>query len=275
VAILAGMIRKAIKLGFKVVGVASAVAMSACKSTPPTKIDVTSRPTTGKTGVVGLEGIRGFASLSSADLDALRSKKVFFGHQSVGQNLIDGARAIGFPFSHVEDGASFATVSWGDAKIDKNGDPLRKFTSFKTLIADKGIGAKVDVATMKLCWIDFESGTDVGSLLAKYDADVQALRAANPKLQLLHMTPPLTTSDPGLNAVRWKFGRAMIDKYRTDGLIFDLAEVIATGEDGTLCEKRGAPRLCDGWSSDEGHLNDAGSQRAAKAFVAAVKRLVG
>ncbi len=269
------MIRQAIKLGFKVVGVASAVAMGACKSTPPTKIDVSSRPLTGRTGVVGLEAVRAFGTLAPADLEALRTKKVFFGHQSVGQNLVDGARAIGFPFSRVEDGAAFSTASWGDAKIDKNGDPQRKVTSFRMLVGEKGIGAKVDVAAMKLCWIDFESGTDLPALLGKYDEAVQALRAANPKLQILHITPPLTTSDPSLNERRWKFGRAMIDKYRTDGLVLDLAEIIATTDDGGLCEKRGAPRLCDGWSSDEGHLNDAGSQRAAKAFVVAVKRLVG
>ena len=269
------MIRKAIQLGFKVVGVASAVAMGACKSTPPTKIDVTSRPTTGKTGVVGLEGVRAYGALSPADLDALRAKKVFFGHQSVGQNLVDGARAIGFPFTRVEDGAAFATVAWGDGKIDKNGDPVRKFASWKALVGDKGIGARVDVAAMKLCWIDFDSGSDVPGLLAKYDAVVVALRAQTPKLQILHITPPLTTSDPAQNAIRWKFGRALIEKYRSDGLVFDLAEVIATTDEGGLCEKRGAPRLCDSWSSDEGHLNDAGSQRAARAFVVAIKRLVG
>lgn len=250
------------------------VLLLGCKQSPPVKIDEASRPLAGKTGVVGLEAMRAYAQLTDADKEALRKKRVFFGHQSVGKNLIDGARAIGFPFTKAEDSAAFAAVTWGDAPVDRNGDPLRKIASFKRYVADQKIGGAVDVASFKFCWIDFESGTDVPGLLAKYDAEVSALAAANPKLKIVHVTPPLTTNDPGANEVRWRFGRALVEKYRGQGIVFDLAEVVATQNDGTLCDKRGTPRMCDEWASDEGHLNGPGSERAAKAFVVAVSRVL-
>jgi hypothetical protein len=268
------MLRKCINLGIKLASVAATMALPACKGAPTTRLDEASRPITGKTGVVGIEAARAFNQLSPADKDALKQKKVLFGHQSVGKNLIDGAQAIGFPFQAVDSGASFATVKWGDAVIQKNGDPLRKFASFKELVLAKGMGATVDVAAMKLCWIDFESGTDSAALLAKYDADVKAMRAAHPNLRILHVTPPLTTDEAKLNEQRWKFGRLLIEKYRGEGIVLDLAEVMAAQADGGLCEKRGAPRLCDEWASDSGHLNGPGSERAAKAFVVAVQRLL-
>lgn len=249
------------------------VTLAGCDNAPPMKIDDSARPLAGKTGVVGVEAMRAYDKLTPADKDRLRQRKVFFGHQSVGQNLVDGAKAIGFPFQSVDSGSAYDKATWGEGKVDTNGNPQLKISSFKAFLQAKGIGNAVEVAGFKFCWIDFKSDTDGAALLGKYDDEVKALKAAFPKLAILHMTPPLTTDEPKLNEVRWKFGRSLLDRYKGDGLVVDLAEVISTKTDGTVCAKKGTPRLCDEWSSDEGHLNGAGSERAAKAFVVALQRL--
>jgi hypothetical protein len=88
------------------------------------------------------------------------------------------------------------------------------------------------------------------------------------------VTPPLTTDEARLDEVRWRFGRALVGRYRATGLVLDLAEVISTRPDGTVCSTRGAPRLCDEYAADSGHLNAEGAARAAKAFVFALHRLL-
>jgi hypothetical protein len=262
----------------KLASVAAALVLPSCrdvpsKDTPVSWLDVSKRQLAGKTGVVGIEAERAFTALSASDKDALKQRKVFFGHQSVGQNLVDGARMIGFPFARVTSGAELAATPWGEAKIDKNRAPLEKISSFHTFLTDKGMGA-VDVAGFKFCWIDFNANSNVDDLLAKYDAEVKLAKEKFPALRILHITPPLTTNEPKLNAIRWQFGRALVARYKNDGLVLDLAEVVSTTADGGVCERGGSPRMCTAWALDRGHLNAVGSQRAARAFVIAVHRLL-
>ncbi|MCC7540592.1 MAG: SGNH/GDSL hydrolase family protein [Deltaproteobacteria bacterium] len=251
-------------------------ASSACRSSPPPPpVDSASRPIEGRYGVVGIEGIRGFDGLSAAQREQLKQRRIFWGHQSVGANVMDGTKALGFPFAQVRSGSDFETVRWGEAAVAENGDPERKIRSFDAFIAGRGMGARVEAASFKFCWIDFEDTTDVTALLNRYDAQIRRTQERNPNLRILHVTPPLTTDEPELNAIRWRYGRDLITRYSEDGLVFDLAELMATQANGAFCWADGAPRLCDEWApeGDNGHLNARGSQRAGKAFLHAFWRL--
>ena len=226
------------------------------------------------TGVVSNEGVGAFERLPAERLAALKQRRVLWGHQSVGENLIEGARQLGWEFRAVGSGADYGEARWGEAGVAENGDPERKIRSFVALMTSDGIGRRVEAASFKFCWVDFEDGTDVTGLLDDYDAAVRDLQARFPDVRFLHVTPPLTTDEPELNGRRWRFGRELIQRHRGSGLVFDLAAVISTDAAGQQCRSGNQRRLCPGWASDSGHLNDAGAKRAAKAFLYAFYRLL-
>lgn len=225
------------------------------------------------TGVVSNDGIRAFEALTAAELAPLKARRVLWGHQSVGENLIGGARQLGFEFRSVTRGADYGEARWGEAGVAENGDPERKIRSFVELMVGGGIGRRVEAASFKFCWVDFETGTDVEDLADEYDAAMRDVQARFPDVRLLHVTPPLTTDEPEANGVRWRFGRELIRRHRDTALVFDLGAVISTDASGEQCKSGNQRRLCPAWASDSGHLNDAGSQRAAKAFLYAFYRL--
>lgn len=248
--------------------------------TPPAPGDASSTaaalPTApvGATGVVSNEGIGAFDRLPAERLEALKQRRVLWGHQSVGANLIDGARSLGFAFREVRSGSDYGEARWGESGVEENGDPERKIRSFVTLLTTDGIGARVEAASFKFCWVDFDDSTEIERLVDDYDAALRDLQARFPTVRFLHVTPPLTTDEPELNGRRWRFGRELIRRHRDTGLVFDLAAVISTDAAGEQCKSENQRRLCPGWASDSGHLNEAGSRRAAKAFLYAFYRLL-
>lgn len=242
-----------------------------------------------------------------ADGDALARAartRVFFGHQSVGANII-GA----IPTVYAEAGRqapqvvqlttsttlpSGASGWFGEAFIGQNGDPLGKIADFDSRVRG-GLGAQVDVAFMKLCYIDINAGTDVEAVFARYRATMDALERDYPSVTFLHVTTPLTT-EPGLkaqlkskvksllggssnpmaadNAARERYNALMRKTYGGDHL-FDLARYEATTPDGKVVrgEYDGQPyyALYDGYAADPGHPNP----QASAAFASRLLDLVG
>jgi len=224
-------------------------------------------------GTVGPEGVAAFDALSAEAKDALARRRLFWGHQSVGDNLIDGAGSLGYGWNGVWGGSDYDGTTWGHGYVEDNGDPWRKIRSFGSFVRDAGIGARVDAAGFKFCWIDFEPDTDVEALLDAYDAALADLAGDYPALRFLHVTTPLTSDDAARNAVRWRYGRSLIDAHAGTGVVLDLAAIESTDSNGQACTLGGVRRLCDEWRDDEGHLNAAGRSHAAKAFLYAYSRL--
>ena len=153
-----------------------------------------------------------------------------------------------------------------------------------------GMAEKVDVALMKLCYIDITTSTDVDALFARYRDTMAALQRDYPNVTFIHMTVPLTT-EPSCcrssrsrlggsdrfgqaeNVVRERYNTLIRNEYRGDHL-FDLAAIESTAPDGKRDERRydGQPyfALYEGYASDIGHLNAEGSQIAATAFLEAI-----
>jgi len=133
------------------------------------------------------------------------------------------------------------------------------------------IGETVNVATMKLCWIDFDAKTNLGSLESTYQSTISAVTRAHPNLHLLHVTTPLKTDEPANNATRLRYGEWLKTTFKGQAIVFDLAAVESTRADGvTPCTNGGSRALCSEYAEDEGHLNDTGKARAAKGFLYAV-----
>lgn len=220
------------------------------------------------------------------DLAAVAGARVFFGHQSVGQDVLGGIRRL-----YEERGEPAPPVL--DALIGANQDPLSKIADFDARLRG-GLGEQVDVALMKLCYIDVTAGTDVDALLEAYRSTLAALERDLPGVTFVHVTVPLTAERSALGRLRARLTRN--DRYGPDenvvrerlnarlraehagGHLLDLAAVESTRLDGTRVTGRHEGSdyfaLHDGYAADLGHLNEAGAAVAAAAWVTAVARAV-
>ena len=220
--------------------------------------------------------------VSSEDLAAVSDTRVFFGHQSVGQNVLDGVREL-----YAERQQPAPAIN--DAFIGENEKPLRKIEDFDATLR-RGRGDEVDVAMMKLCYIDITPRTDVEALFGAYRTTLAALEKDLPAVRFVHVTVPLMTEPGPLTSLKARLTRnerfgpaenvarerlnALIRREYAGGHLFDLAAVESTTPDGTRVSgvHRGTTyyALHDGYASDNGHLNRAGSRAAATAWLTSV-----
>lgn len=229
-------------------------------------------------------------------LQTLGRIRLYFGHQSVGANLLHGLEALaaelGVPVPVCELGrVGDSACGIVHSRIGKNGDPAGKIEEFQRLLSDGGAGP-VQLAAMKLCYADFRAETDVDALFARYLVAVNALRSAQPGLKVLHVTTPLTVhgggarrglqrllgmapGDDRANAARHRYNERLRARYAGPTL-FDLARVEATGPDGKLLmygpTSLRHPALVAAYTDDGGHLNDVGQRRVAAAFASWLAR---
>jgi hypothetical protein len=232
-------------------------------------------PGKGGTGIVGPEGVAAFDALAPAELARLHRARVFFGHQSVGANLIGGARSLGFSFTPVSGVGQYASPVLGEAYVGENGAPLRKVSAFVDLVGGKKIGSKLDAAGFKFCYVDMRAAADLEPIESAYAAAIDDVRRQFPELRVFHVTTPLTTNEVAENRARLAFGEWLKRRYASSAVVFDLAAVESTRPDGLRCEVTGIPVLCDEYKEDSGHLGAKGSARAAGAFLYAIARAIG
>lgn len=213
---------------------------------------------------------------------------VFFGHQSVGGNILDGvpllytAAGVEAPLIVESGWAPAAEAAFAHAYVGKNGDPIGKVSDFAQKVrASYGDWARI--AFLKFCYVDILSGTDVDAVFAEYKLALAQLQEEFPEATFLHLTVPLTT-EPGLktklkllvgkgtdhsldNVARERYNALIRAEYGGTGLLVDVAAMESTKPDGSRVsgEVDGDPyfSLFDGFASDPGHLNEVGSQVVA------------
>jgi hypothetical protein len=234
------------------------------------------------------------AGTLNEDLKRLAGERIYFGHQSVGKNVLDGlqelSRAAGVPLkiAEVTRASALQGPGIGHVFVPENGDPLRKLASFRQAL---GRGSSVDIALVKFCYVDITADTDMRRLFDEYRTTIDELRKANPSTTFVHVTLPLTTVQTGPkawlkrllgrapygtveNVQREQYNALLRRTYAGREPIFDLARVESIGPDGTQAtvEWDGvlAPALVPAYTDDGGHLNHAGRLRAAQEFVAVV-----
>jgi hypothetical protein len=217
------------------------------------------------------------------DLEAVAERRIFFGHMSVGKNIIAGLNEV--YAAHGVTPPTQLEISPGDgptmpsdgvlvhALIGENRHPVGKLVNFDATLRG-GLADQVDTAALKFCYIDIRWNSDVDTLFARYQETLSRLEADYPQVQFVHMTVPLTTGPYGIrdhlkilagrndNAARERYNDLMRQAYGSERL-FDLAALEATEPDGRMREKV----LFGGYSSDGAHLNEAGSARVAAEFV--------
>jgi hypothetical protein len=220
--------------------------------------------------------------------DSLAQKKVFFGHQSVGRNVIEGLEKVmqSIPTVRLKvvetaDPGDFQAPVFAHSRIGQNRDPKGKIDHFRQFL-ESGIGQAADVAFFKLCYVDVDQSTNIDDLLAYYDQTLADLGQRYPKLVIIPVTLPLTSAAPGIKArIKRLLGRGpalkadnikrniVNDRIRKKygAAIWDLADAEATTAEGakvSFKDSRGRFFLLNSaYTSDGGHLNTVGSQVVA------------
>jgi hypothetical protein len=235
------------------------------------------------------------APVSAAQLKAFLGLRLFFGHQSVGYNILDGLRDVfaqrGVEGPTVVEGRAIsaqAGPALHHATIGENGDPLGKIHDFDSIMR-AGAAGQVDVAFMKLCYVDVSPATDVRRVFDDYKAVMAGLHRDYPKALFLHMTVPLTSQEKGPkalarrllgrqvrgyadNAARESLNALLRAEYGGTGLLFDLALAEATGADGTrqkhTMDGKGYYAMQAAYTDDGGHLNARGRVHVAEELLA-------
>jgi hypothetical protein len=234
------------------------------------------------------------AELSDKQWQTLAGKKVFFGHQSVGNNILAGVadlQATGAPvrlkIEKTEDPGNYDKPILGHSHIGANGDPVSKIDAFKVIL-ESGIGGKVGVALMKLCYVDIKEGTDLDQVFGHYKKTMANLAGRFPGVELLHSTVPLVALQSGPkafvkkilgsplygvadNAARGRYNDMLRREYGSTGKLFDLAACESTGPAGKeLRFKLGKElfqAMLPAYTNDGGHLNETGRRLIAQEFL--------
>ena len=231
------------------------------------------------------------------DFDRVSSARVYFGHQSVGANIMDGLAdlqgQLGQPTIRVGELGSL-DVS-GDhgvllhTKVGENERPVSKCEDFRRIL-DQQLAGLVDVALFKFCYIDFSDTTDVDAIFQTYARTMDELKQRHPDIVFIHVTAPLRSVDrgPGIwaremlgrpnrtklaNVSRNEFNRRLKERYPADP-IYDLAAVMSTYPDGRResfkMDGNTYDSLVPAYTDDGGHLNAVGRTHAAAEFVRSI-----
>ena len=216
-------------------------------------------------------------------LRAVAERRIFFGHMSVGANILSGVEDVYRTSGEapptmleIEPGEAPTLPSGGvlvHALIGPNTEPLEKLANFDTTLR-AGLAEQVDVAALKFCYVDVLWDSDVETLFSRYEETLARLEADYPGVRFVHMTVPLKTGPSGIrsgvkvlvgrddNAARERYNEMMRDAYGPDRL-FDLAALEATEPDGAIRQRV----LFADYSSDGGHLNEVGAAHVAAGLI--------
>ncbi len=226
--------------------------------------------------------------VSAAVWENLATKKIYFGHQSVGFNIINGVEALQKEHAtttlniiETDDPAAFAKDGiFAHSRVGENDNPTSKMRDFeKKIIA--GIGDKADYAFMKFCYVDVIKSTNVQKLFDDYVNAVTSLSKAYPSTQIVHLTVPLHQRQSGVkarlktllgrppmnNLQRNAYNSLLREKYAGKEPLFDLAKIESTYPNGKhqthVVNGVSVNTLIPHYTNDGGHLNELGQKVVA------------
>ena len=225
-----------------------------------------------------------------ADLEHVAQQRIFFGHQSVGENLLEGIEQLStmakvpVKIERVKAASDVKRAMIGNAYIAENEFPFKKLKSFEEDMGSKQTG--LDIAFMKFCYVDINADTDSKTLFERYQTTIEGLKAKNPGTTFVHVTAPLTSEKSGpkeflkrllgrggsaVNVHREEYNSLLRKTYQGREPIFDLARVESTAPNGTAVTVEWnsivAPTMDPVYTNDGGHLNAEGKLRAARELI--------
>ena len=218
----------------------------------------------------------------------LKGKKIFFGHQSVGYDLIRGMKDvvneqphISLEFFEISESLSANVGIINHCKIGRNASPESKVRAFRKILLENG-DAEIDIALMKFCYVDVSRDSNPKEILDLYVATISELRVQFPDTVFVHMTVPVESMPqsakdvlkhfvkmllgrPGVvedNRVRHQYNELLRRQYSGKEPVFDLAAFESVDAKGNLTVRTYGPDKVEFMdpqkTEDGGHLNEFG-----------------
>lgn len=222
----------------------------------------------------------------ASQLQRLSDRTVYFGHQSVGFNILQGIEAwsaeTGVPIDIV-DTRNFseadhpALIHFG---IGQNEDPNSKTDDFVSVLSEMGEDTGA-IALFKFCYVDFHDESDVDPIFDYFKEKMLHLKEEYPGVIIVLCTVPYTALQKGIKAVakkvlsmplagelenikRSEFNERLISELGPEFPVFDLGKIEATKPDGTLntykYEGETYPAMVHQYTDDLDHPNTLGSR---------------
>ena len=243
-------------------------------------------------------------NISAAQWESISKKKIFFGHQSVGRNIVEGMKDVLKDYPQVK-----ITIINSDkpqdlipgifehSEIGRNEDPESKINGFSKLVR-LGIGNNADIAFFKFCYVDITASTNAEALFKNYQETMEQLKKEYPDVKFIHFTVPLLRQpgksikssikkflgrgdgffDNSHNIARNRYNELLKSAYEGREPVFDLARLEAISPDKTLSffndQGKQILSLCPEYTEDGGHLNAVGRKAVAEqllVFLAGLK----
>lgn len=232
----------------------------------------------------------------------LASKRVFFGHQSVGFNVIEGIVDVMEEHPVVDlkivESSNLESVEGAALihhRVGANTDPGSKVKDFRKILAT-GSEGHVDIAILKFCYVDITGDSDAEAIFQQYREAISDLESGFPDTVFVHSTVPIETGPVGAvsvvkelvkpllgrsrrsekNLVRERYNRLLRSSDLGQQTVFDIARCEATGPEGSMAyQESGSEKayfMDARYSSDGGHLNELGRRVVAEQFLVALAR---
>ncbi|MEW8027184.1 MAG: hypothetical protein AB2792_19005 [Candidatus Thiodiazotropha sp.] len=234
------------------------------------------------------------------DLQTLADARVFFGHQSVGNNIIAGIAELVGDYRGIDLNIKESSAEIGEASgcllhaaVGKNTEPLSKCVDFGRIL-DQELTGKIDYALLKFCYIDINRDSDVAKLFDDYKRTMDDLIKRHPEITFIHTTVPLRHSPGGVavwirevlgrpnngkldNIKRNQFNQLLRSGYSQSPIV-DIAASESTYPNGKReafkMNGRTYSSLIGEYTDDGGHLNENGRGRVASAFIRELAQII-
>ena len=221
-----------------------------------------------------------------AIIEKVSNSKIYFGHQSVGKNILSGIQhweeKTGLNLKKVEskDFSSVKNIPLVHFRIGSNRDPHSKIDEFVKLV-DQIPAEGNPLAFFKFCYVDINENTNVDLLFEYYKEKMLYLKETYPHISFVVWTVPVTGIQKGPkalvkkmlgrehtgrtdNVVRNHFNTRIHDELSGIFPVFDLAAIESSSPEGlpVTYSLKGSDYSCmpDYYTYDLGHLNDFGAK---------------
>ena len=247
----------------------------------------------------------GINEISDSAWQKLSGKKIYFGHKSVGENIINGVVDVLKEFPQIKMNIlesnkteDFSSPVFAHSAVGSNSDPESKMKAFGDIL-DRGVGNKADIAFFKFCFVDILPRTNVEKVFADYQSFMARLKEKYPQTIFIHVTVPLTSNESGIkvwvkkgkdlikkligrvnvfdNDKRNEFNEMLRKRYEGKEPIFDLARIEATLPEGKRAITKNQGKIDDSllplYTDDGGHLNEQGRKIVAEQLLVLLAQL--
>ncbi len=243
--------------------------------------------------------------VSDSAWQKLSEKRIYFGHKSVGQNIVEGVQDVLKQLPQIKmtilesnKAEDFATPVFAHSAVGSNSDPESKMKAFEEIL-DRGVGNKADIAFFKFCWLDVLPQTNSEKVFRDYESFMARIKEKYPQITFIHVTVPLTSDQRGIeawvkkgkdlikaligrvnvydNAKRNELNEMLRRRYEGKEPFFDLAKIEAAlpGEKQMPAKKNDtlADDLIPLYTDDGGHLNKLGRKVVAEHLLVLLAQL--